>query len=176
MPSSKAIEFIIGGCRSGKSRYALESANRYTPANKTFVATCMPLDDEMRERIARHREERGSEWITVEAPIELPEAILENSPSNDVILIDCLTLWINNLLMASETMETVFEHADRLLKSLEQATCSVILVSNEVGTGIVPENRLARLFRDAAGFTNQRVAAHADRVFWMVAGIPVQVK
>ena len=130
----------------------------------------------MRERVARHQAERGSDWTTVEAPLELPDAIMANSASSDVILIDCLTLWISNLLMESENTEFVFDHVDRLLNSLEQAKASVILVSNEVGSGIVPENRLSRLFRDAAGFTNQRIAAHADRVFWMVAGIPVQIK
>lgn len=176
MPSSKVIEFIIGGCRSGKSRYALESASRFSVKKRTFVATCVPLDDEMRERVARHQQERGAAWSTIEAPLELPEAILEKGASSDVILVDCLTLWISNLLMESEALDTVFDHVGRLLKSLEQASCSIIIVSNEVGTGIVPENRLARLYRDAVGWTNQRIATHADRVFWMVAGIPVQIK
>ena len=176
MPSSKVIEFIIGGCRSGKSRYALESASRFDTKQKTFVATCQPLDDEMRERVTRHQQERGAAWSTFEAPLELPEAILENSASSDVLLVDCLTLWISNLFMESEALEPVLDHVGRLLKSLEQASCSIILVSNEVGTGIVPENRLARLYRDAVGWTNQRVAARADRVVWMVAGIPVQIK
>jgi len=176
LPSSKVIEFIIGGCRSGKSRYALESASRFSVKKRTFVATCVPLDDEMRERVARHQQERGAAWSTIEAPLELPEAILEKGASSDVILVDCLTLWISNLLMESEALDTVFDHVGRLLKSLEQASCSIIIVSNEVGTGIVPENRLARLYRDAVGWTNQRIATHADRVFWMVAGIPVQIK
>lgn len=176
MPPSKVIESVIGGCRSGKSRYALESAASFSTEKKTFVATCLPLDDEMRERVARHQEERGPAWSTIEAPLELPEAILENGASSDVILVDCLTLWISNLLMESETLESVFDHVGRLLKCLDQAPCSIFIVSNEVGTGIVPENRLARLYRDAVGWTNQRVAAQADRVVWMVAGIPVQIK
>ena len=170
------IEFIVGGCRSGKSRYALESAGRFSTEKKTFVATCRPLDDEMRDRVARHQEERGSTWSTIEAPLELPEAILENCGSSDVILVDCLTLWISNLFMESEAPDTVFDHVGRLIKCLENVPCPIIIVSNEVGTGIVPENRLARRYRDAVGFTNQRIAAQSDKVVWMVAGIPVQIK
>lgn len=176
MPPPKVIEFIVGGCRSGKSRYALESASRFSTKQKTFVATCLPLDDEMRDRVARHQAERGAEWSTFEAPLELPEAILDNCESSDVILVDCLTLWISNLFMESEALEPVFDHVGWLLNSLEQASCSIIIVSNEVGTGIVPQNKLARHYRDAVGWTNQRVAALADRVVWMVAGIPVRIK
>jgi adenosylcobinamide kinase/adenosylcobinamide-phosphate guanylyltransferase len=106
----------------------------------------------------------------------VPEAIVEYSQKADVILVDCLTLWINNLLIEINDQGKIVEHIQELTQSLKKAQCPVILVSNEVGTGIVPDNKLARLFRDTAGFVNQNVAKCADRVIWMVAGIPVQIK
>ena len=115
-------------------------------------------------------------WTTLEIPVRLPEEISKNSQKENVILVDCLTLWISNLLLENNDHENFDGHIRKLIQSLEKAECPIILVSNEVGTGIVPENSLARLFRDIAGFTNQRVAACADKVIWMVAGIPVGVK
>jgi adenosylcobinamide kinase/adenosylcobinamide-phosphate guanylyltransferase len=167
---------IIGGCRSGKSRHALERATEFPGNNKIFIATCVPGDDEMKQRVRHHQKERSQAWKTLEIPVHLPEAIDKNSSKGNVILVDCLTLWISNLLLKTTDLDKIEEHIWRLTRSLEKAQCPVILVSNEVGTGIVPENRLARLFRDAAGFTNQRVAACAVKVIWMVAGIPVGVK
>jgi adenosylcobinamide kinase/adenosylcobinamide-phosphate guanylyltransferase len=172
----KETILVMGGCRSGKSRNALELAEKISGSNKIFIATCMPLDDEMKERIDRHKKERDKSWTTIEAPVELPEVINGNSREGDVILVDCLTLWINNILMETESTDIIDDHIQKLIIALKEAKCPIIMVSNEVGAGIVPENRLARLFRDYAGFVNQKVAACADRVIWTVAGIPVVIK
>ncbi len=136
----------------------------------------MPQDNEMKQRVARHQKERSQNWLTVEEPLHLPEAILENSPKADVMLVDCLTLWVSNLLMETDDEEKLEEAISQLIDTLEKATCPIVLVSNEVGTGIVPENRLARQYRDIIGLANQAVAKTAGKVIWMVAGIPVTVK
>ena len=171
----KEIILVIGGCRSGKSRYALELAKKTQGDRRIFIATCVPRDKEMKMRVARHKEERGKDWSTVEVPIRLPETIIEYSRKSDLILVDCLTLWISNLILDNNDLDMP-ETVLHLSKSLKDAQCPVIMVSNEVGTGIVPENKLARLFRDAAGIVNQNIAACSDRVIWMLAGIPVPVK
>jgi adenosylcobinamide kinase/adenosylcobinamide-phosphate guanylyltransferase len=172
------ITFVIGGCRSGKSRYALELAAKLSQNKKIFIATCLPQDEEMRQRVARHQKDRAKTWITLEVPIDLPEAVAQNSSQGDVILVDCLTLWISNLLTKTQKIseDEVIESVDNLTRALQTVTCPVILVSNEVGTGIVPENQIARQFRDIMGMANQRVAACAEGVIWMVAGIPVKIK
>jgi len=170
------ITFIIGGCRSGKSTYALQTAEKMPAERKIFIATCVPQDNEMKQRVARHQKERSQNWLTVEEPLHLPEAILENSPEADVMLVDCLTLWVSNLLMETDDEEKLEEAISQLIDTLEKATCPIVLVSNEVGTGIVPENRLARQYRDIIGLANQAVAKTASKVIWMVAGIPVTVK
>jgi adenosylcobinamide kinase / adenosylcobinamide-phosphate guanylyltransferase len=167
---------VIGGCRSGKSRYAQEYAEGISPDRRIFIATCVPYDDEMRDRVARHRRQRDSSWTTVETPLQLPEAIAEYSRKAAVVLADCLTLWITNLLMESAEKPSIEDHIERLAGAVQFAGCPVILVSNEVGTGIVPENKLARQFRDMVGLANQRLAACTDKVVWMVAGIPVRIK
>ena len=171
----KEIILVTGGCRSGKSRYAMELAKQIPGDKKIFIATCVPEDKEMEMRVARHKEERDKSWSTIEVPLRLPEAIIEYSTKSDLILVDCLTLWISNLVLDNNDMD-VSEATLRLTRSLKDAKCPVIMVSNEVGAGIVPENRLARLFRDTAGIVNQNVAACSDRVIWMVAGIPVSIK
>ena len=167
---------VIGGCRSGKSSHALELAEKIPADKKIFIATGVPFDKEMKQRIKRHQKERSKTWVTVETPIGLPEAINKNSPKADVILVDCLTLWVNNLLLENDDQENIDENIRQLTEVLDRSQCQVILVSNEVGAGIVPENRLARLFRDSAGLANQKVAACSDNVIWMVAGIPVKIK
>jgi adenosylcobinamide kinase/adenosylcobinamide-phosphate guanylyltransferase len=172
----KEVVFIIGGCRSGKSRHALETAKRIAGIKKIFIATCIPHDAEMRQRVDRHQKERGRDWQTVEAPVDLTQAITVSSRQADVLLVDCLTLWISNLLMEIEDDEIIAERIAGLTQSVASASSPVILVSNEVGGGVVPENKLARRFRDLAGTANQAVAEQADRVVWMVAGIPVQIK
>jgi len=172
----KEIVLIIGGCRSGKSRHALELATRVAGQERIFIATCLPRDNEMQERVRRHQKERDQRWKTIEAPFRLPEAINDHSCKANVIVVDCLTLWLSNLLLENDDTLGIQGRIHELTQSLEMAQCSIFLVSNEVGAGIVPENRLARLFRDTAGFANQQVAAGADRVVWMVAGIPVPIK
>ncbi len=171
----KEILFVTGGCRSGKSRFALEFADCHFK-RKIFVATCQDLDPEMQQRIKEHQKARGRDWQTVEVLTALSETVASHSSQADVILIDCLTLWVSNLLAENTSQEEILIRADALTQAINQAPCSVILVSNEVGTGIVPENELARRFRDVAGLVNQKVAACANRVVWMVAGIPVPIK
>jgi len=175
MTFKKNVTFVLGGCRSGKSSYALKLAEQIPGTEKIFIATCIPHDEEMKDRVERHRKERSSLWKTLEIPLLLSEAIRKND-HNNVILADCLTLWISNLLLETNELEEITSHIKNLAETLERVRCPVILVSNEVGTGIVPENRLARLFRDAVGFANQQIAASSDRVIWMVAGIPVTIK
>jgi len=170
------INFIIGGCRSGKSTYAMQTAEKVPAEQKIFIATCVPQDDEMKQRVARHQRERSQNWVTVEAPLDLPEAILQNNRKGDVILVDCLTLWVSNLLIEIGDENKIGDTISQLIKALEKATCPIVLVSNEVGTGIVPENKLARQYRDIIGLVNQAVAKTASKVIWMVAGIPVTVK
>jgi adenosylcobinamide kinase/adenosylcobinamide-phosphate guanylyltransferase len=173
-----AITFVVGGCRSGKSRYALDLAAQLSEKQKIFIATCLPQDEEMRQRVARHQKDRGKSWITLEVPIDLPEVVTQQGFQGHVILVDCLTIWTSNLLTITPKMseDEVIESVDNLTRALHTVNCPVILVSNEVGTGIVPENRLARQFRDIMGMANQRVAECADEVIWMVAGIPVKIK
>ena len=168
--------FVLGGCRSGKSGYALDTAQKFPGDKKIFIATCIPHDDEMQQRVARHQQERGRDWLTVEAPILLPEEIVEADGKASVLLVDCLTLWINNLLMENHHSEQILSQVKNLTHAVSSVTCPVILVSNEVGTGIVPENQLARLYRDLVGWANQAVAECADQVVWTVAGIPVTIK
>jgi adenosylcobinamide kinase/adenosylcobinamide-phosphate guanylyltransferase len=166
---------VLGGCRSGKSNHALKLAEGMGQ-RRIFVATCVPRDDEMRARVNRHRQERDDTWRTLEVPVDLAGAVTANNPSADVMLVDCLTLWLSNLLMETEDVAQVRRQIDTLAATIKAAPNAVILVSNEVGAGIVPENRLARLYRDLAGWTNQAMAAACDRVVWTVAGIPVTVK
>ncbi len=130
----------------------------------------------MKQRVARHQKERSQIWQTVEAPLRLPQAIMENSPEADVLLVDCLTLWVSNLLMETDDEKTLAANISQLIDALKKAAGPVVLVSNEVGAGIVPENRLARQYRDIIGWVNQAVAKTAVKVTWMVAGIPVTVK
>ncbi len=168
--------FIIGGCRSGKSARALLIARETDAERKLFIATCQPHDEEMRERIARHQRERHPSWKTLEVPLELPAALEAHNVRGHIILVDCLTLWVTNLILAEQPDTAIETQTAALLQALTGMRCPVILVSNEVGQGIVPENPLARRFRDWAGWVNQKVAARADRVIWMVAGIPVTIK
>ncbi len=172
----KETLFVIGGCRSGKSGHALKAAESFSAEKKIFIATCIPRDDEMRNRVAKHRKERSRTWHTIEAPTHLPDAIVDNSRDATVLLVDCLTLWINNLLLETEEDEKILEQISDLTQAIDKADCPIVLVSNEVGAGIVPENKLARQFRDLAGAVNQAVAKHADKVVWLVAGIPVTIK
>ena len=167
--------FVIGGCRSGKSSYAQSLAEKI-PGKKLYLATCVPRDAEMRARVERHQGQRGPDWDTLEEPVKLAAALKRKGEDYGVILVDCLTLWISNILLSARGKPGLEKECEELVKILETPDCPVILVSNEVGTGIVPENDLARLYRDEAGRVNQKIAAVADRVVWMVAGIPVTIK
>jgi adenosylcobinamide kinase/adenosylcobinamide-phosphate guanylyltransferase len=173
--SSKSITLVLGGVRSGKSHYA---QNLVTGGGRVaFIATAEALDADMQQRITRHREERPPSWVTLEAPIALEDAIQECKDKFDVILVDCLTLWTANLMAAENSdVDRIFAHAEQLCESLNQATSSVVLVSNEVGSGVVPISGDGRLYRDLLGGVNQRVATVADRVLLLVAGYPLTVK
>ena len=169
------ITFVIGGCRSGKSGHAQALAEEIS-GPKLYIATCVPLDDEMRTRARLHQQQRGQDWDTREEPVELAAEIRANRGRYAVILVDCLTLWTSNILLSPDGKPGLDEACAALVDSLGSEGCPVILVSNEVGAGIVPENALARAYRDEAGRINQQIAAAADRVVWMVAGIPVSIK
>lgn len=174
----KPTTLIIGGCRSGKSRQALLLGNSMEgPCNrKLFVATCVPQDTEMHDRVRRHQEERGPQWQTLEVPIELAQAIAQHGATASLILVDCLTLWVSNMMLAYEDESEINIRIDRLCGLLQAPPCPIILVSNEVGAGIVPENPLARRFRDQVGRINQQVATACQSVVWMVAGIAIPIK
>ena len=164
------LTLVLGGARSGKSRHA-EALVRLHPAPWLYIATAQALDEEMTERIELHRRQRGEGWLTVEAPLDLVGAVA--SAHSRPALIDCLTLWLSNHLLAGSDLDA---ESERLADTLAAASGPAVLVANEVGLGIVPDNALARRFRDAAGRLNQRIAAIADSVVLMVAGLPVKVK
>jgi adenosylcobinamide kinase/adenosylcobinamide-phosphate guanylyltransferase len=167
---------ILGGTRSGKSRYALSLAARF-PQPRLFVATCEPRDQEMCCRIENHQNERGPGWETRETPLDLTATLNEVQGGYGVVLIDCLTMWLANLMGEPGADPAGIEaEGQRLVAGLAAARTPTILVSNEVGWGIVPENPLARAFRDQAGWLNQRVAQIADLVVLLVAGIPLLLK
>jgi adenosylcobinamide kinase/adenosylcobinamide-phosphate guanylyltransferase len=170
------LVLVLGGCRSGKSRFAQALAERLGK-RKTFVATAEPFDDEMRERIARHRAARGPEWHAVEAPVALAGAIRDETAKADVVLVDCLTVWLGNLLCPEHQPPRWRDEAiPSLLDQLRRRRGHVVVVSNEVGLGIVPDNALARRFRDEQGRLNQQVAAIADCVVFVAAGLPLVLK
>lgn len=170
--SLSAVTLVLGGARSGKSRHA-ESLAEARPGDCVYLATAEPLDAEMAARIRAHQARRGARWRTVEEALELSGALREAAGSNRVVLVDCLTLWLSNLLGAGRdpALET-----DNLVTALTDLSGPVVLVSNEVGQGVVPDNALARAFIDHAGRLHQAVAAAASSVIFMVAGLPLQVK
>jgi adenosylcobinamide kinase / adenosylcobinamide-phosphate guanylyltransferase len=174
MSSVAKLTLVLGGARSGKSRYA-EGVITALPPPWTppwaYVATAEAGDLEMAERIAGHRSRRGPQWETVEAPRDLPAAL--KSCWGKPVLIDCLTLWLSNLMLANADIDA---ETALLEQALAAATAPVALVANEVGSGIVPDHPLGRRFRDLQGLLNQRIAARADRVVLVVAGIPLAVK
>ncbi len=171
-----SVILVLGGVRSGKSRYAQQLAER--ASRVTFIATAERRDDEeMRLKIERHRAERPSTWLTVEEPLELADVIRTASFGCDVMLIDCLTLFAANLLEAcGDDVKGMHGKVEALCLALKTAGCRVILVSNEVGSGVVPAYALGRRFRDLVGEINQRIAAVADTVVYMVAGLPLALK
>lgn len=174
MSDCATITLITGGCRSGKSRRALEIASPHP--NRFFIATAQPCDDEMRARIALHRSERGPAFETIEAPLDLASALATIRDPGAVAVIDCLTIWLGNLLHHGRLTKNSCAEIDDLLEALRRPPCHVVLVTNEVGLGIVPESALGRSFRDRAGWLNQSVARLAHHVILMVAGLPITIK
>jgi adenosylcobinamide kinase/adenosylcobinamide-phosphate guanylyltransferase len=167
-----AITLVLGGARSGKSRYA-ETLVMATARSATYIATAEAGDAEMTARIAEHRARRSSFWRTIEAPLDLTEAIAALAAPDQPVLVDCLTLWLSNLLHA----ERIIDHeVEALCGALRDAQGPVVLVANEVGLGLVPETPLGRRFRDEAGRLNQAVAAQAQRVVFIAAGLPLVLK
>lgn len=166
-----ALTFILGGARSGKSAHA-ETLVTACAKPWTYIATAQAFDGEMAERIAHHQARRGEGWQTIDAPLDLSGA-LERLPDGAPVLLDCLTLWLSNHMLAGSDLES---ERRRLVSALARPRGPWSVVSNEVGLGIVPDNALARRFRDEAGRLNQEVAAVADRVLFMVSGLPMQVK
>ncbi len=162
------LTLVLGGARSGKSRHA-EALVTALPGPWRYVATAQAFDAEMRARIAEHRAARPAGWTTIEAPLDLAGALATDRP----VLVDCLTLWLTNLLLGERDIAAATVALDAALDAREAAT---VLVSNEVGLGIVPDNALARAFRDAAGRLHQHLAARADSVVFLVAGLPMRVK
>jgi adenosylcobinamide kinase / adenosylcobinamide-phosphate guanylyltransferase len=168
-----SLILVGGGSRSGKSRYALELA-RSRGNRLAFFATAQAGDYEMADRIRRHREERGPDFTTIEEPIDLAGRIAAEDGHFDAVVIDCLTIWLSNLMLSGAP--DLDRRVDSLLSAGSAASAAVVLVTNEVGCGIVPENVLAREFRDRAGILNQRAGAAAREVYWMVFGVPLKVK
>jgi adenosylcobinamide kinase/adenosylcobinamide-phosphate guanylyltransferase len=164
--------FILGGARSGKSRMALQWAEG-AAASRILIATAQALDDEMRARIALHQEERDASWRAQEAPLELAQAIRAHATPGQVVLVDCLTLWLSNILLAERDVK---HEADALAEAVREAKGPLILVSNEVGHGIVPATLLGRTFRDEQGRLNQRIAQACEAVVFVSAGCPVLLK
>ncbi|KRB22642.1 MULTISPECIES: bifunctional adenosylcobinamide kinase/adenosylcobinamide-phosphate guanylyltransferase [Mesorhizobium] len=171
MPDRGKLTFIIGGARSGKSAHA-ETLATALPSPWAYIATAQAYDDEMRERIALHRSRRGAGWATIDAPFDLAGA-LEALPDSRPVLIDCLTLWLTNHMLADHDLGL---ECRGLADVLSRPRGPWFVVSNEVGQGIVPDNALARRFRDEAGRLNQQIAAIAHTVLLMVAGLPLKVK
>ena len=167
---------VLGGAKSGKSRFALNVCNGLQ-RKRIFLATAQALDQEMKERIKRHQKERGGEWVTVEEPINIVHQIRSMDSEDTVILLDCLTLWLNNLYMQyDEDQEFIRQAIEGLLDQLSIIRGAIVVVSNEVGMGIVPDNRLSRRYRDDAGTANQRIAHIAQKVVVVMAGIPLVLK
>jgi adenosylcobinamide kinase / adenosylcobinamide-phosphate guanylyltransferase len=172
------ITLLTGGARSGKSDHAITLAGEASTGDDRafFVATAEGLDDEMRTRIDHHRLTRPAHFQTIEEPLALGNAIRGLEGSADIVIVDCLTLWVSNLIGAERDDRSILAAADQLAVSLRDASFSTITVTDEVGGGIVPDHPVARRFRDLLGWTNQRIAAVSDRVIMMVVGCPIRIK
>jgi adenosylcobinamide kinase/adenosylcobinamide-phosphate guanylyltransferase len=171
------LTFILGGARSGKSHYAQRLAEK-RGGRVTFLATATAGDDEMQARIAQHRSERPSSWRTREIPHSIAAALQESPLQGDVVLLDCVTLLVSNVLLLEESDASARVEAeiDGLLAAIQNSAAEWIVVSNEVGLGLVPPTPLGRIYRDLLGRANHTLVARADKVLWMVAGIPVPIE
>jgi adenosylcobinamide kinase/adenosylcobinamide-phosphate guanylyltransferase len=163
---------VLGGARSGKSRTAQNLIEAF-PAQRVYVATAQALDEEMQQRIDRHRAERVDSWRTCEAPLDLAETIRKETGPGKAVLVECLTLWLSNLVLAGQDPASA---TTELVRAIREATGPLVIVSNEVGHGIVPATPLGRVFRDAQGRLNQAVAEACDAVVFVAAGCPVLLK
>jgi adenosylcobinamide kinase/adenosylcobinamide-phosphate guanylyltransferase len=170
-----SVTLVLGGVRSGKSRYAQQLAEQ--SRDVVFVATAKVTDDEMRTKIDRHREDRPKDWLTVEEQLELPKVLAQHELNSEVIVVDCLTIFAANLLEAEgENNDAIDRRVEDLCEALRVVRCTVVLVSNEVGSGVHPVSPLGRRYRDLLGEINQKVARVADDVVLMVAGLPLALK
>lgn len=175
------LQLILGGARSGKSRYSLNQGNEAAFERRIFLATATAGDEEMKLRVRKHQTERGPQWETLEEPYHLAKTLLGlNSSEKTLIVVDCATLWLSNLLCgmggAPLSMDQIEKELDGLLKALSQSPSTVRIVSNEVGLAVVPDNALGRQFRDLQGLLNQKLASQADEVFFMIAGLSQKLK
>ncbi|HLJ86151.1 MAG TPA: bifunctional adenosylcobinamide kinase/adenosylcobinamide-phosphate guanylyltransferase [Candidatus Angelobacter sp.] len=171
----KSVTLVLGGARSGKSTFAQKYASSW--ANVIFLATAQAVDDEMRDRINRHRRDRPAEWPTVEVPVDLDLAIAQHGEADSLLLVDCLTLYASNIMeLERQDEEKIAQRVQRLCATLQSVASSVVLVSNEVGSSVVPAFPAGRFFRDLQGRVNQQVAQVADNVLLMVAGLPLVLK
>ncbi len=166
--------FVLGGARSGKSSFALQEGKDKSP--RAFLATAEPLDAEMTNRIQKHRRSRGQGWKTFEVPIQLAEWFELDGSNYSSVVVDCLTLWLNNLFRDKVQVRHVPSRIRKLLNAIRACPTQVVMVSNELGLGLVPGDAVSREFRDAAGRTNQLIAAEADEVYFLVSGIPLRIK
>ncbi len=169
------ITFILGGARSGKSRFAIERA-KGIGKKVAFIATCKPSDKEMKGRISIHKKARPSHWQTFEEPQEVSSLLKKMDQEFEVIIIDCLTLFVSNILLEGFKQKDIKKSCEDMLSALKNLNARAIIVSNEVGLGIVPDNKLAREFRDIAGRVNQIVAEEANEVFFMASGLALKIK
>ncbi|MBI5328887.1 MAG: bifunctional adenosylcobinamide kinase/adenosylcobinamide-phosphate guanylyltransferase [Deltaproteobacteria bacterium] len=179
---------VLGGARSGKSAYALKLAESRSD-KRLYLATAQAIDKEMTERIRKHKKGRGNNWTTIEEPINVID-VIRKGKKNDVLLLDCLTLWISNLMhkksevrglpqnasIVGQKSEVIYKNINQLASACKQSKANIIIVSNEVGMGIVPDNPMARQFRDIAGYANQKIAEAADEVYFVAAGIGIKIK
>jgi len=170
------IIFILGGARSGKSAFAIDMAKESRAKRIAYIATCEAKDAEMAKRIALHRRTRPKGWRTFEEPCRVSALAEKEAKRYDVVLIECVTLLVSNLLLNNFNERAIMEEAKKMLAALKKARARAIIVSNEAGLGVVPENRLARDFRDIAGRVNQLIAKSSDEVFFMISGIPRRIK
>lgn len=168
------VTLLTGGCRSGKSRKALEITSAFT--RKAFIATAEPIDEEMDARIAAHHRDRGDGFVTIEEPVDLAAAVRAIPADVEVAIVDCLTVWLGNLMYRVESEDERKAHIDAFLSALRSPPCDIVIVTNEVGMGIVPIGSATREYRDLAGGLNQKVAAAADTVIFMVSGLPIVLK